>query len=86
MTFVELRLELIPSVSLSFLFCFSAHLPTYNVKVCIMGFCKRCGEIVSGPKCKCGGTAVGEQITPGDGSSNELIRCFHWFSTSREME
>jgi hypothetical protein len=24
-----------------------------------MGFCRRCGEIVVGPRCKCGGTAVG---------------------------
>lgn len=23
-----------------------------------MGFCRRCGDIVTGPKCKCGGTAV----------------------------
>lgn len=25
-----------------------------------MGFCKRCGEIVSGERCKCGGTANGQ--------------------------
>lgn len=25
-----------------------------------MGFCRRCGDIVVGPRCKCGGTAVGE--------------------------
>ena len=24
-----------------------------------MGFCRRCGEIVSGTRCKCGGMAVG---------------------------
>src|ERR1700685_3295718 len=27
-----------------------------------MGFCRRCGEIVVGPKCKCGGTPVGQYI------------------------
>ncbi|KAF9648525.1 hypothetical protein BDM02DRAFT_3187076 [Thelephora ganbajun] len=27
-----------------------------------MGFCRRCGDIVSGPKCKCGGTAVAPTV------------------------
>lgn len=26
----------------------------------LMGFCRRCGNICSGDRCKCGGTAVGE--------------------------
>jgi len=25
-----------------------------------MGFCRRCGDIVAGERCKCGGTANGE--------------------------
>ena len=25
-----------------------------------MGFCRRCGDIVAGPRCKCGGSSVGE--------------------------
>ena len=29
-----------------------------------MGFCRRCGEIVSGTRCKCGGTAVGTFVLP----------------------
>ncbi|EGN97523.1 hypothetical protein SERLA73DRAFT_124207 [Serpula lacrymans var. lacrymans S7.3] len=28
-----------------------------------MGFCRRCGDIVSGPRCKCGGTAVAPVVS-----------------------
>ncbi|TDL28399.1 hypothetical protein BD410DRAFT_824158 [Rickenella mellea] len=27
-----------------------------------MGFCRRCGDIVAGPRCKCGGTAVAPSV------------------------
>lgn len=42
-----------------------------------MGFCKYCGEIVSGPKCKCGGTAVGKHGTSarlmGDPTDSDVL-------------
>lgn len=40
-------------------FCsfFSPHLPRSNDS---MGFCRQCGEIVSGDRCKCGGASRGE--------------------------
>lgn len=75
MTFVELLLELILSVSfrISFLSfsCFSLTFQHLAPRFCRMGFCRRCGEIVSGSKCKCGGTAAGEQLRLGssDGQS-----------------
>ena len=33
-----------------------------SVQICAqvqMGFCRRCGDIVVGPRCKCGGSSVG---------------------------
>ena len=29
-----------------------------------MGFCRRCGDIVVGPRCKCGGSSVGQSHLP----------------------
>ena len=67
--FVELELEHIPPSFFSFLsFQFRSVFPpylSYSIDFCTMGFCRRCGDIVSGPKCKCGGTAVGRHFTSG---------------------
>ena len=30
----------------------------------VMGFCRRCGDIVAGPRCKCGGAAVCTPMLP----------------------
>ena len=61
---LNLSLNLFSPSFFSFLSALPTHLPTYSIKFCLMGFCRRCGEIVSGPKCRCGGTAVGEHFSP----------------------
>ncbi|KAI0936196.1 hypothetical protein AcV5_004393 [Taiwanofungus camphoratus] len=36
-----------------------------------MGFCRRCGDIVIGPRCKCGGTAVAPVVKWNQGDNQE---------------
>ena len=64
-TFVELWLELTLSAFLFLSFQrFSLTFRFLASRFCPMGFCRRCGEIVSGPRCNCGGTAVGKHLAP----------------------
>jgi hypothetical protein len=76
-TFVELGLNSFLPPSFSFFSVFPVHLQHVSFKVWIMGFCRRCGEIVSGPKCKCGFTAVGKHFSPARVMDHpRLICCF----------
>ncbi|KAI3622642.1 lim-type zinc finger-containing protein [Moniliophthora roreri] len=43
-----------------------------------MGFCRRCGDIVVGPRCKCGGTPVAPVVSFGSNSPDKSDR---WSST-----
>ncbi|KAH7931137.1 hypothetical protein BV22DRAFT_1027898 [Leucogyrophana mollusca] len=36
-----------------------------------MGFCRRCGDIVTGPRCKCGGTAVAPVVQWASSKAND---------------
>ncbi|THH20847.1 hypothetical protein EW146_g603 [Bondarzewia mesenterica] len=45
----------------------------FSVPLFNMGFCRRCGDIVTGPKCKCGGTAVAPVVQWNNGASKNSI-------------